>query len=293
MGTDATVLTLEGPPDSDARAADAIERLEAKWSRFRPTSELCALNAAAPWPVVVSPETFALVQNAVDSWRATGGRYDPTVLPSVIAAGYDRDFDAVARDGAGPPGAPAPAPGCAGVVLDARVQSIQLPEGVALDLGGIGKGYAADRVARQLVEDGARGALVNLGGDLRARGEAPEPHGWIVEVDDPLGTGAAGMLKLGAGAVATSTRLKRSWQRGGHALHHLIDPRTGMPAHSGLASVTVVAGDAWRAEVLAKAAFVAGARDGAALVLDAGATGLLVHDDGRVDELEGLAAFRP
>src|SRR5262249_17835974 len=119
MGTDVTVLTLDGPPDGGARAADKIERLEAKWSRFRATSELCAVNAPAPGPGVVAPEAFALVEHAVDAWRATGGRYDPTVLPSVIAAGYDRDFDAVARDGAGPPGTPAPAPGCGGIVLDA------------------------------------------------------------------------------------------------------------------------------------------------------------------------------
>jgi thiamine biosynthesis lipoprotein len=76
-------------------------------------------------------------------------------------------------------------------------------------------------------------------------------------------------------------------------LHHLIDPRTGVPAASGLAAVTVVAGEAWRAEVLAKAAFVAGAVDGAGLVERAGATGLFVTDGGEVIELAGLATFRP
>jgi FAD:protein FMN transferase len=138
-----------------------------------------------------------------------------------------------------------------------------------------------------------RGVLVNMGGDLRARGDAPRPSGWVVAVDDPLGTGRTGVLSLAAGAIATSTRLRRHWQRGGRPLHHLIDPRTGAPAQSGLASVTVIAGEAWRAEVLAKAAFVAGAADGPEVVLAAGATGLLVTDDGAVVELDGLAAFRP
>jgi len=292
MGTDVTVLVLDGPSDAGARAAGAIERLEEQWSRFRPTSELCALNASAGAPVMVAPELFALIDRAVRAWRDTSGRYDPTVLPAVIAAGYDRDFDAVAADGAGPATEPTPAPGCAAIELDPRLHAITLPAGVALDLGGIGKGYAVDLVARKLVESGARGALVNLGGDLRAIGAAPEPHGWVVAVDDPLATGTTGMLALTEGAIATSTRLKRAWERDGHALHHLIDPRTGRPAASGLASVTVVSGEAWRAEVLAKAAFIAGPADGGAVVSDGGATGLLVLDDGRVVELEGLARFR-
>jgi thiamine biosynthesis lipoprotein len=292
MGTEVTVLVLGGPSDAGARAAGEIERLEAQWSRFRPTSELCALNDGAGAPVIVAPELFDLVDRAVRAWRDTAGRYDPTVLPAVIAAGYDRDFDAVTTEGAGPAIEPTPAPGCGAIELDRRLHAITLPAGVALDLGGIGKGYAADLVARDLVEHGASGALVNLGGDLRAFGAAPEPHGWVVAVDDPLATGTTGMLALTGGAIATSTRLKRAWQRDGRTLHHLIDPRTGRPATSGLASVTVVSGEAWRAEVLAKAAFIAGPTDGGPVVVEAGATGLLVFDDGRVVELAGLAPFR-
>ena len=134
--------------------------------------------------------------------------------------------------------------------------------------------------------------LVNLGGDLRALGAAPEPHGWVVAVDDPLDTGATGTLSLTEGAIATSTRLRRAWQRDGSALHHLIDPRTGRPATSGLVSVTVVTGEAWRAEVLAKAAFIAGPAAGGRVITESGGTGLLVHDNGRVVDLEGLGAFR-
>ncbi len=278
---------------SAAVAAAAIEVLEAKWSRFRPTSELCRLNDAAGAPVVVSPETFELLTRAVDAWRFTGGRYDPTILPALVAAGYDRSFDELAPDAAAPAGDPAPAPGCAGIVLDPIVHAVRLPVGVALDLGGIGKGYAADLVARDLLRDqGWRGVLVNLGGDLRAMGESPSPHGWVIEVDDPLGTGATGLLSLATGAVATSTRLRRAWSRAGRPMHHLLDPRTGLPGESGVASVTVIAGDAWRAEVLAKAAFLAGPAVGGSLVTDAGATGLIVTDDGSVLELDGLAAFR-
>jgi thiamine biosynthesis lipoprotein len=300
MGTDVEVLAV-GADDAamatlGALAVDALEAREARWSRFRPTSELCRVNGAAGAPVVVSPDTFALVALAVDAWRDTGGRYDPTVLAALEAAGYDRDFDAVPRDGDVMVGERPAVPGCDGVQLDRLVSAVRLPRGVALDLGGIGKGYAADAVSGELLDagvPGVRGVLVNLGGDLRARGDAPMPHGWVVDVDDPLGSGRTGLLALGEGAIATSTKLRRAWTRGGELRHHLIDPATGEPAASGLASVTVVAGEAWRAEVLAKAAFVAGPAAGAELVVAAGATGLLVTDDGDVVELDGLAQFRP
>ena len=167
------------------------------------------------------------------------------------------------------------------------------PAGVALDLGGIGKGCAADEVSAELLAagvPGVTGVLVNLGGDLRAAGR---------------GAGAARLGGRGRRPARDrshrAARVRRGRDRHEHAscagrgraasapLHHLIDPRTGEPAESGLASVTVVAGEAWRAEVLAKAAFVAGPDDGAALDRrDAGATGLLVTDDGEVLELAGL-----
>jgi thiamine biosynthesis lipoprotein len=304
MGTDVEVLTLGGSGAAEVAgrlAAAALEDLEGRWSRFRATSELCRVNAAGGAPVVVSPPTFALVEHAVGGWRATDGRYDPTILAALEAAGYDRSFEtldpsASASTSAAAAAAAKPAPGCGGIVLDPVVGAVRLPPGVTLDLGGIGKGYAADLVAAELMaasDDRWEGVLVNLGGDLRATGAAPVPAGWVVEVDDPLATGRTGRLALGSGAIATSTRLLRSWTRGDRSLHHLIDPRTGAPAASGLASVTVLASEAWRAEVLAKAAFIGGADVAAATVEAAGATGLLVTDDGEVVELSGLAAFRP
>jgi len=300
MGTDVEVFALGADDAAMAAlgvlAADGLEAREARWSRFRPTSELCRLNDAGGAPVVVSRDTFSLIARAVEAWRDTDGRYDPTVLTALQAAGYDRDFDAVARSSDEPVPSPAAAPGCAAVELDDLVSAVRLPPGVALDLGGIGKGAAADQVSAELLDAalaGVRGVLLNLGGDLRARGAAPSPHGWVVAVDDPLDTGRTGLLAVAEGAIATSTKLRRTWTRGERTLHHLIDPRTGAPSESGLASVTVVAGAAWRAEVLAKAAFIAGLADGRALIEAAGATGLVVTDGAEVVELDGLSAFRP
>lgn len=304
MGTDVVVLVHlvhTGSPGEELlqkEVTDALERLEARWSRFRPTSDVSMLNAADGHAVVVSPETFDLVARAIDAWRATGHRYDPTILPGLLAAGYDTTFEALDLEGRAtmsdePAPTPGPAPGCDGITLDRVVGAIRLPKGVAIDLGGIGKGRAADLLAQSLTRtEGVAGALVDLGGDLRAVGEPPRPEGWLVEVDDPLDTGATGRLSLRDGAVATSTRLRRAWTRGDRALHHLIDPRTGRPSDSGLASVTVVAGTACRAEVLAKAAFIAGRQEGAELIELSGATGLLVTDAGEVIDLPGLAPFR-
>src|SRR4051812_44601611 len=155
MGTDVEVLALGADADAMAElgtlAADALEAREARWSRFRPESELCRLNAAGGAPVVVSTDTFALIARAVDAWRTTAGRYDPTVLAALEAAGYDRDFDAVARSGAAAVDDGADVPGCAGVELDDLVSAVRLPADVTLDLGGIGKGFAADEVSAELL----------------------------------------------------------------------------------------------------------------------------------------------
>jgi thiamine biosynthesis lipoprotein len=294
MGTDVEVIVVGGRPGMAAAVEARVEDLEARWSRFRPDSELSRLNRAGGAPAVVSETTFGLVARAVEAWSATGGRFDPTVLDALEASGYDRTFEAVERDAPAPVAAPVPPPGCAAVVLDPVVRAVQLPVGTRLDLGGIGKGYAADLLATEVHDAGAAGVCVNLGGDLHVLGAAPDgAPAWVVEVEGPADGPRLGNLVLAAGGVATSTRLRRAWRRAGTELHHLLDPATGRPAATGLASVTVLAAETWWAEVLAKAAFVAGAHDGARLIAEHDATGLFLHDDGRVEELPGLAAFRP
>ena len=293
MGTRARVLSLGGPPDLAGRARVMLARLEHRWSRFVSDSELCLLNAAAGSRVVVSDPTFELLTHAVESWTDTHGYFDPTVYDAIEGIGYDRDFAAVVTaDPTRPARLAGPTPGCAGIELDRIVRSVRLPEGVRLDLGGIGKGFAADCVAAQLLDDGAEGVCVDLGGDLYVAGRAPHADGWQVIGDDTVGAETIGTIRLAAGGVATSTRLRRAWRIDGRNVHHLIDPRSGRPASTGLAAVTVIAGATWRAEVLAKAAFVAGVHEGPQLIIDAGATGLLVTDDDQVIELPGLADFR-
>ncbi len=294
MGTNARVLALGGAPEIVDRAQDRLADLEQLWSRFRPDSELSLLNAAAAErPVVVSRLTFTLIAHAVEAWRRTAGRFDPTGLAALQSWGYDRDFPSV-TGAAAPTSVPhesVPLTGCGEIRMDPIVRSVTLGPGVQLDLGGIGKGFAADLVAQDLAEAGVTAGCVDLGGDLRVVGSGPYDGAWRATFDDPVAMAQIGSLRFGAGAVATSTRLKRRWRRGGHEVHHLLDPHTGAPAASGVASVTVLAGAAWWAEVLAKAAFVAGPRDGVALLEAEGVDGFVVRDDGVVVETARLDQF--
>jgi thiamine biosynthesis lipoprotein len=136
---------------------------------------------------------------------------------------------------------------------------VTLPAGVRFDSGGIGKGLAADLVAQRLVDVGAMGALVNLGGDLRAIGAPPVSDGWVVGVADPVDPNME-LFRIGlrAGAVATTSSLKRRWMTTSGETHHLIDPATGQPAVSDVVGVTVVAQEAWWAEAVTKALFIRG-----------------------------------
>jgi FAD:protein FMN transferase len=260
MGTDVHVVVVGGDDSMLALAEARVADLERRWSRFLDASEVSVLNRQAGRPVVVSPETFDLVSRAVAAWRATAGRFDPTVGATLAAHGYDRDFAEVAAgDGPAAPAATGPTPGAGGIDLLPGLRAVTVPPGVTFDPGGIGKGLAADLTAHLLLEGGADGVLVNLGGDLRAAGRAPSGEGWIISVPDPLRTGRELLrVALPEGAVATSSRLQRRWRTAVGEAHHLIDPSTGRPAETDVVAVTVVAAEAWWAESLTKALFLAG-----------------------------------
>ncbi|HET7489785.1 MAG TPA: FAD:protein FMN transferase [Acidimicrobiales bacterium] len=288
MGSEAHVVVVGGPPGLLDQALARVDELERRWSRFLPDSEVSSLNRAAGRPVVVSPDTAELVARAVDAWRISGGSFDPTVLEAVVGAGYDRSFDELEdRPAPGPP--PAPAPGAGAIEVDGTV--VRLPPGTGFDPGGIGKGLAADLVAAGLLAAGACGACVNLGGDVRVAGTAPGGGPWTIAVEHPWQAEPLALVGAEDGAVATSTTLKRRWTFAGKARHHLIDPSTGAPSDTGLNLVTVVAGRAWVAEVLAKAVLLAGARNPFSVLQGTGAEALAVGDDGRVQWTPGLVAY--
>jgi thiamine biosynthesis lipoprotein len=290
MGSDAHVIVsgdLVDGRDPVRVARDRVEELESRWSRFRSTSEVSELSRRAGEWVAVSTDTELLARRSVEAWRLTGSSYDPTVLGDILRAGYDRTYDEVAS-------APAAGTselwlGCADIEI--REGAVRLPFGVGFDAGGIGKGLAADLVAEELMALGAAGVCINLGGDLRVIGVAPD-RAWVIGLELGAGTDELlGTLSLAAGGVATSTTLRRHWEIEGESRHHLIDPATGQPSDSDLVSVSVVAGTAWVAEVLAKALLLRGSKHAFDLIGGTGVEAISVDRDGVVRTSAGFARF--
>jgi thiamine biosynthesis lipoprotein len=260
-------------------AEDLFAGVEAGLSRFCSTSALSRLNGAAGrGPQVVSPMLWTVLLAALDAACESGGIYDPTVLPSLERAGYDRSFEAIG-DTEETDSPPVRTYGSwRRIRMDDAARSVDLPGDLALDLGGIAKGWTVDRVALALAPFGP--VLVDAGGDLRVAGTVDgEP--WPIGVQDPFEPERdCALVRLPGGALATSSVGGRRWQRGHRMLHHVIDPRTGTSADTDLYAVTVHAPDAMTADVAAKIVLVLGSTAGTAYLLKCGLSALLTATDG-------------
>ena len=232
-----------------------IEAMHARLTRFDPASELSRFNASAGGWVAVGADLEALLREALRAFAVSGGLVHAGVLGPLVAAGYGQDLAA----GQTPVALadPRPLPPLPDL-LQVAPGTARLRPGFGIDLGGIAKGWLADRLAERLGPN----CLVNLGGDLYARGGGPAGTGW------PVGIGGATVLLADRGAATSGTE-RRRW---GSGLHHLVDPRTGRPAESDLAEVSVLAATAADAEVHAKAALLLGRR-AAAFYLEASCSG--------------------
>jgi len=240
MGTDIVVASAH---ESAARAAQELfERMESRCSRFRPDSELTAVNAVPGHRVVLSPLMAELIAVAAELRDRTDGLVDAGLGTAVAAWGYDRTFEEV-TDRLAPPTQALSRP-----EWHLEGQTLVRPFGVAIDLGGIAKGWTCDRV----VEDGLA-VVVSAGGDVRSADPAVE-----VEVLDPWG-GLAAVVRLGERALATSSITRRRWQVGNTVAHHLIDPRTLAPAVTPALCASVVAQTSVEAEAGAKGVLLKGA----------------------------------
>jgi len=259
--------------------ATMFEATERRFSRFRADSELSALNRAIG-TIEVSAEMLDVLGAARGHVNASGGLFDPAIGAALIAAGYDRSFVPGALDRAG--AAPAPVPArFSDLAIDAKTRRVQRPPALRLDLGGFLKGRTVDRAAAAAPRD----ALIDAGGDAVVRGDGPEGDGWLVDVEDPADPARVLVtVRLRDRAVATTAPNRRHWRSGSSLAHHLIDPRTGTPACSAFAQVTVIASSAERAEVLAKVAFLRGPREGTRMLAeDPDVAGVLVAHDGAID----------
>lgn len=273
MGTDCSIVVAfpvwqAGVARTAIAAAVAeVEAQERALSRFDATSDLSALNAAAGRWTTVGDRLFAALHAAVDARVRTDGRYDPTVLPALVAAGYDTTYDQLRPGNAG---IAAGWRAGAAIELDHERRRVRLAAGAAVDLGGIGKGLSAT-TALAAIRDagpGLTGALVDLGGDIAAWGSAPDMGPWWIAVADPRNHARAlGILRVHGGGVATSGRDRRRLGADGSG-HHLIDPATGSPAVPGPLAVTVIAQTALEAEPHATALAITPVEEAPAYLAD-------------------------
>jgi FAD:protein FMN transferase len=277
-----TTISLLLPAQQSEAGTQIVQELFALWeqtlSRFLPESELSRLNQTHDTPVVVSDLLYTVLDAALNAAQATRGVYDPTLQRQMVSIGYDRSFDTLPAVLTASSIAPdRPGGGWRRVQLNAVEKSVVLPQDVGLDFGGIAKGMAVDAALIRLREVGIETALVNAGGDLAVLGVPADAGEWQIAVPGKERTWS---IPLHHGAIATSGVARRHWQQGRKQRHHLIDPRTGDSARSGLWSVTAVAAHCEQAEVAAKVAFILGLEQGADFLRTHGFAGLLVSEDG-------------
>jgi thiamine biosynthesis lipoprotein ApbE len=245
-----------------------LRALDESCSRFRDDSELVQLNAAGGRTVLVSRLLLDAMAVAIRAAELTDGDVDPTLAEALELAGYDRDFDELPPPAGDTPLAPPSRirvrrrPGWRAIQLDRRMQTIRLAAGVRVDLGATAKALAADRAAAAVWEATGSGVLVNLGGDIRVAGPAPD-GGWRVRVTDEPGAGVDGSgqtIALEAGGLATSSTTARRWRHGGELKHHILDPASGEPARPVWRAVSVAAASCLDANTASTAAIVRGER---------------------------------
>lgn len=301
MGSHVRLLIGEPGPGMPPAASAAEEarrfvfEFDAALSRFKPESELCALNADPRERVPASALLREAVKAGLLAARRSGGLVDPTLVREIESTGYVASRAGVPGAPLGAalteaparrPAAPDPAARWRGFEVDDEAGTIGRPPGVRFDTGGTGKGLAADLIAARL--RGYSRFVVDCGGDIRIGGAGALVDPYPVYVEHPLSGERAYVLRIGAGGVATSGLNVRIWRgAGGRYVHHLLDPATGEPAWTGLVGATALGDTALEAETLSKAALLAGPAGGREFLAERG--GLLVHDSGRVEPVGPLA----
>ncbi|HET9103870.1 MAG TPA: FAD:protein FMN transferase [Solirubrobacteraceae bacterium] len=287
FGGRCTVVVADAarPAAAAAAAADAehaLRQWHAQFSRFAAASEISRLNRDPRRTVAVSPLMARLAQAALQAARDTGGLVDATLGAEIVRAGYDRSLDgegipldvALAQVPDRAPARPAGSDPLGRLSVDVAAGTITRSPGTVLDPGGVAKGLFADELGARL--SGFDAYAVDCAGDIRLGGRAGVPR--PIHVTSPFDAIRLHTFPIAGGAIATSGIGKRSWlDADARPAHHLLDPRTGRPAFTGVVQATALAATAARAEARAKAAVLSGPRDAARHLPDGG---LLVYDDG-------------
>ncbi len=257
LGTTIEVMTADPDVLEDVveHVRTRVAEVDLTFSRFRLDSELSHLEQGGSKPQRASALFLELLDLAYKATESTDGWFDPTVRDALEAHGYDRSIEQLEAVGPGADRPYRPAGDWHLINYDRHRGLVELRDGVRLDFGGIGKGFAVDYALRTLSLES--GVLVNAGGDLAVAGPPPE-GGWICDVGTTFDSEIEETIVLHEGAIATSGLGRRQWQRDGQRLHHLIDPRSGKPGSSPWRIVTVGARSCVAAEVAAKVAWLRG-----------------------------------
>jgi len=285
-----TYITMQADGPAAQTALEAVEEQvkawEQQWSVTSPGSEIYAINHGGGEAVIVSADTAQLIDFALEQSRQTGGALDPTIYPVLTAWGFTTgsyqvptqteleellsfvDYRNVHLQGS----------------------TVTIPDGAQIDLGSVAKGFIGDESADLLRERGITSALINLGGNVQTVGAKLDGSPWRIGVRNPFAGGNLGVLEIVNMAVVTSGGYERYFtDDAGNAYWHILDPQTGRPAKSGLASVTVIAPEGKRCDALSTALFVMGLEQAAEYWQSCGDFEmLLVLEDGGIWITEGL-----
>lgn len=256
MGTYMTLTAYGESAEAALKLSeDRIKELESLWSVTDKNSEIYRVNQSGGVPIEVCEETADILQFALDMSNQTNGLLDPTISPAVTAWGFiSGDYHIPTEN-----------------ELTDLLQYIDyekvlleenfvtLPDGMQLDLGAVGKGYTGDMIAELLKDQGVTSALLNIGGNIQMVGRKPDGSRWRLGIQNPFGEGSVGVLEYEDGAVVTSGNYERYFiGEDGKQYGHIIDPSTGYPAESGLASVSIIAKEGKLCDALSTAIYVMG-----------------------------------
>lgn len=254
-----TYITMQASGADAARVLNETEslilELEGIFSVTEEGSELYALNHSNGQPQTVSSETEELLSFALEIAEETEGSLDPTIYPLLTAWGFTTENRQVPEQ--------EEIQSLLEQVDYTRIQmvddTVTVPSGMALDLGAVAKGYTGDQAAAYIKEQGITSALINLGGNVQAVGTKPDGSPWRIGLRDPFSEGNVGTLTVENSAVVTSGGYQNYFMgEDGQVYWHILDPDTGYPARTGLASVTVVAPEGVKCDALSTALFVMG-----------------------------------
>ena len=289
MDTKMTVKVYgEGAPEAAREAKERLLALDALWSATSEGSDVARLNSGAGEAVALAPATMRLLRMSEEVREETKGALDVTLLPLLKLWGFSGGVHRVPT--AEEIEAARALTGAGKLKLDEAAGTARLEKGSSVELGAVAKGYAGELVAAELKSRGVRSALLDLGGNIETIGAREDGTPWRVGLRNPFGGALLGTVEVADAAVVTSAIDQRFFtDEAGNRYWHILDPATGKPAASGLASATVVASSGGRADALSTALFVMGAERAAAFWRERQDFEMvLVGMDGHVWITEGL-----